>query len=61
MTPSTNTGPIVPGWVREEIARHEEAWPRRVLAVGLMGTILVHVAMGALLWTADPVVFYARP
>ncbi len=61
MKPPTNTGPIVPGWVRDEIARHEEAWPRRVLAAGLIGTNLVHLAMGALLWTAEPVVFYARP
>ena len=61
MTPPTNTGPIVPAWVRDEIARHEEAWPRRVLAAGMIGTILVDLAMGALLWTAEAVVFYARP
>lgn len=61
MTPSTNTGPIVPGWILDEIARHEEAWPRKVLAVGLIGTTLVDLAMGVLLWTAEPVVFYARP
>jgi hypothetical protein len=61
MTPSTNTGPIVPEWVRDQIACHQEAWPRRVLAAGMIGTILVHLAMGAILWTADPVVVYALP
>lgn len=61
MTRSPNTGPIVPGWVRDEIARHQEAWPRRVLAAGMIGAILVHLAMGVLLWTSDPVVVYARP
>jgi hypothetical protein len=61
MTSSPNTGPIVPGWIRDEIARHEQTWPRWTLAAALAAAMIVHLAMGALLWTSDAVVYYARP
>jgi hypothetical protein len=61
MTSSPNTGPIAPGWIREEIARHEESWPHWTLAAGLIAALAVDLGMGVLLWTSDPVVFYARP
>lgn len=61
MTPSPNTGPIVPGWIRDEIARHQETWPRLVLAAGMVGTILMQLLMGILIWTSEVVVYYARP
>ena len=61
MTSSPNTGPIVPGWIRDEIARHEESWPHWTLAAELAAAILLNVAMGVLVWTSDAVVYYARP
>ena len=41
MKPPPTTGPIVPGWIREQIARHEGDWPRAVLACGTAAAILV--------------------
>jgi len=61
MKSSRSTGPIVPGWIREEIARHEEIWPTMALAAGLIASILVNLALGAMIWTSEPVVYYARP
>jgi hypothetical protein len=61
MTQSPNTGPTVPAWIRDEIARQEERWPRLALAAGMLAAIGADVAMGALIWTADAVVYYARP
>lgn len=61
MKSSPNTGPIVPGWIRDEIAHHEEVWPHWTLAAGLIAAITVDLTMGVLLWTADAVVYYARP
>ena len=58
---SPNTGPIAPAWIRDEIARQEENWPRAVLAAGMLVGIAMNVAMGALIWTADAVVYYAHP
>jgi hypothetical protein len=61
MMSSPNTGPIVPGWIRDEIARHEQAWPRVALAAGMIAAIAMNLAMGVLIWTAEAVVYYARP
>ena len=61
MNSSPNTGPTVPGWIRDEIARQEEIWPRLALAAGMCAAIATNLAMGALIWTADAVVYYARP
>jgi hypothetical protein len=61
MTSSPNTGPIVPGWIRDEIARHEEAWPGRALAAGAIAAIAVELALGVVIWTSEAVVYYARP
>lgn len=61
MKSSPNIGPIVPGWIREEIARHEEIWPLMALAVGLVASIVVNLALGAVIWTSESVVYYARP
>ncbi len=61
MKSSPNTGPIVPAWILDEIARQEERWPRLVLSAGLVAVIGLDLAMGALIWTAEAVVYYARP
>jgi len=61
MTSSPNTGPIVPGWIREEIARHEEVWPMLALGAGMVVAIAVNLALGVVLWTSESVVYYARP
>ena len=61
MTSSPNTGPTVPGWIREEIAHHESCWPRLTLAAGMLLGIAMNLAMGVWIWTAEAVVYYARP
>lgn len=61
MTSSPNTGPIVHGWIRDEIARHETTWPQWTLAAAQCAAIALTLAMGVLLWTSDAVVYYARP
>ena len=61
MKPPPTTGPIVPGWIREQIARHEGDWPRAVLACGTAAAILVTFAMGVWIWTSEAVVYYGRP
>jgi hypothetical protein len=61
MTSSPNTGPTVPAWILDEIAREEERWPRLVLSAGLVGVIVLDLALGALIWTAEVVVYYAHP
>ena len=61
MTPSANTGPIVPAWIRDRISRHEEAWPTMALAAGMITSIAVDLALGVVIWTSEPVVYYARP
>ena len=61
MRSSPNTGPIVPGWIRDQIARHEEVWPMAALAVGMAAAIAVNLSLGVLIWTSESVVYYARP
>ena len=61
MTSCGNTGPTVPGWIREQVAGLEQAWPARVLAAGTVVVILVELALGMALWTLDASVYYARP
>ena len=61
MKSSPNTGPIVPGWIRDQIARHEDVWPMIVLAAGMAGAIAVNLVLGVLIWTSESVVYYARP
>ena len=61
MEPSKSTGPTVPAWIRDQIARHEEAWPLWALC-GAAATVLVAgILLGACLWTSDPPVYYALP
>ena len=61
MKSSPNTGPIVPAWIRDEIARQEERWPRLVLAAEMIAAMALELALGGVIWTADAVVYYARP
>jgi hypothetical protein len=61
MNTSPNTGPIVPAWIRDEVARREESWPRLALAAGMAVAIATNLTMGALIWTANAVVYYAHP
>lgn len=61
MTRSGNTGPTVPGWIRDEIARHERAWPLAAFSAGLGAVILFELVLGAALWSAVPPVVYAGP
>ena len=61
MTRSPNTGPTVPAWIRDEIARQEELWPRLALAAGMIAALGIDLGLGALIWTAEAVVYYARP
>ncbi len=61
MLSSTNTGPTVPGWIRERIEHHERSWPLALLIAGLTLSILIAVVLGVLIWTASPAVYYARP
>jgi len=61
MKSSPNTGPIVPGWIREEIARHEQIWPLMTVIAGMAANIAMDLALGALIWTSESVVYYARP
>jgi hypothetical protein len=58
---SPNTGPTAPAWILDRIALYERAWPLGTLGAGILASIVVDVAMGVLLWTADSVVYYARP
>ena len=61
MRSSPNTGPIVPGWIRDQIAHHEEIWPMMSLGAGLIAVIAVTLVLGVLIWTSESVVYYARP
>ena len=61
MRSSPNTGPIVPGWIRDQIAHHEEIWPMMALAAGLIAAMAVMLVLGVLLWTSESIVYYARP
>lgn len=61
MTSLPNTGPTVPGWIREQIARYEAEWPLRTLMAGMVLTIAVDICLGMLIWTSKAVLYYARP
>jgi hypothetical protein len=61
MKSSRSTGPTVPGWIREEIARHEQIWPLMTVIAGMAATIVTDLVLGALIWTSESVVYYARP
>ncbi len=56
-----NTGPTVPGWIRDEIARQEGTWPLAALSAGLGILILLEGILGAMLWSAQAWVVYASP
>ncbi len=58
---SPNTGPTVPAWIRDRITLYERAWPLGTLGAGIFASIALDVVLGVLLWTADSVVYYARP
>jgi len=58
---SPNTGPTVPAWIRDRITLYERAWPLGTLAAGIVASIALDVFLGVILWTADSVVYYARP
>jgi hypothetical protein len=58
---SPNTGPTVPAWIRDRITLYERSWPLGTLGAGLVASIALDVVLGVLLWTADSVVYYARP
>jgi hypothetical protein len=58
---SPNTGPTVPGWIREQIDLYERAWPLAALGAALAVSILVDACLGILIWTASSVTYYARP
>ena len=61
MTRRASTGQTAPAWIRDRIARHQAAWPWAVLAAGMAMVILGSLVLGMLLWTSEPVVYYARP
>lgn len=61
MTSCGNTGPTVPGWIRERVARLERAWPPLVLAAATAGVIAVEVWLGVTLWVSGGSVYYALP
>lgn len=61
MTPSRNTGPTVPAWIRERIAEYERSWPLAVLGAGLAMAVILTLAMGALIWSSSALLYYARP
>ena len=61
MTSFGNTGPTVPAWIREQVARLEEAWPPLVLAAGTAFAVLAVLVLGVILWTSDASVYYVRP
>ena len=61
MTSCGTTGPTVPGWIREQVERLEEAWPLRVLSAGTAFVILVEIVLEVALWISEGPVFYALP
>ena len=61
MTSLPSTTRIVPAWIRDQVARYERAWPLGVLSACVAVAVLLDISLGVLLWTADSVVFYARP
>lgn len=61
MTSCGNTGPTAPGWIREQVARLEEAWPPLVLAAGTALVIGLELLFGVILWVSDAPVYYALP
>lgn len=61
MTPSANTGPTAPGWIRDRIAHQERIWPFWAFVSGVGFFALLDLALGVLIWTADSVIYYARP
>lgn len=61
MTSSPNTGPTAPGWIRDQIEHHERLWPLSTLGVGIGLFILLDLCLGVMIWTAESVVYYARP
>lgn len=61
MTSSASTGPTVPAWIRDRAAEPEEAWTSLAVAAEAAAAILVQLMAGAILWTSDVVVCYARP
>jgi hypothetical protein len=61
MTRSANTGPAVPAWIREEIARQERTWPLAALSAALGALLLLELVLGAIVWNATGPVVYAFP
>jgi hypothetical protein len=61
MKPYAITGPIVPGWIRETVRRHEETWPVLVLAAAVAAAVAAGLLAGVMLWTSDAPVYYALP
>ena len=61
MRKSEATGPTVPGWIRETVRRHEEAWPFRLLAAASAVALAAGLLSGVILWTSHAAVFYALP
>lgn len=61
MTRFVGTGPTVPGWIRETVRRHEEAWPVLVLTAAAAVVLLSGLVAGMLLWISDAPVYYALP
>lgn len=61
MSRCANTGPTVPGWVRDEIRRHEAEWPLWILAGAAGAALGAVLLMGVLLWTSGEAVYYVRP
>ena len=61
MKPCGNTGPTVPGWIRERIRRHEAAWIQGLLAAGAAVALTAGAAAGIWICAAEPIVYYARP
>lgn len=61
MTRSANTGATVPGWIRDEIRRLEQAWPCWVLAGAAGAIALLELILGVALWRAEADLYYLRP
>jgi hypothetical protein len=55
------TGATVPGWIRETVRRHEEAWPVLVLTAAAAVVVLSGLVAGMPLWISDAPVYYALP